>query len=878
MAWTTPRCWTTGEVVTAAIMNTHVKANFDVTAPAVLTTAGDILYASGANAPARLAKGSNGNIIHQASCAPAWTASPSITGITLSGALDANGSIDFDGTTLAACASGAITLTSTSTSANGVYLRANGGTSETVKIHSDQGTSVTEGAASVSLLSDAGGVELRSTANLANAINITNDGGTTGTITIFNDQGTSVTEGAASIELLSDAGGVELRSTANLANAIALTSDGGTTGSILIFNDQGTTATEGSSSIQLLSDVGAVGIKSGLNAAGAIRLTADAGTSETIVIHADQGSGAASICLTSDAGGITMTASSAVTVTAPLTVGVDDTGHDVKFFGAGAGAYLEWDESANMLEVRGATAAGPGHLKLTTGEATVVACDVLGKIEFQAPAECGTDAITIAARIAAIAQGTFSATVNATDLVFYTGHSECAAEKIRFTSQGEIGIGGANYGTDGQVLTSGGAGAAVAWEDAAGGGGGASAVQVNDNVAFAVGTGSDSKIYYDGTDTHWDLRDTGTGALMIALGACHPSPDGNAVHIWEGTAGSVTARSAAMLILESCTCDEITLQFLMPGGGTAQQAIMFGDAADVTEGAIIYDHPDRNMRFATKGSQSLTIDGDQVLHNNGCASTPSISFRCDTNLGMYRVGTDKLGMSAVSTQLIQGTDDGEILAFKSSDVAHGVTSFTDTCTYANFKKLDGARGGLFICTAVESGSARSFLVRGTTGDSGSSLKSTSGLGVLYFEFGKTSGTGAGAMVANTNGVAMSEAGTTRWILCEDGDVYYDGSTNASNWDEFCDVQLLTATRAVLMRDGADFKNRFGGFISDYSCILEQTGVVALNRDTDSVPFVSTKGLNGLIIDSIRQVHETVLDTRNELADLQNRFKALEGGK
>ena len=364
MAWSDPRDWTTGEVVTAAIMNAHVRDNFDQTAPAKLTTAGDILYASGANTPARLAKGTNGNIIHQASCAPAWTATPSITSLTLSGALDANGSIDFDGTTVAACASGAITLTSTSSSANGVYLRANGGTSETVKIHADQGTSVTEGAASVSrlsaaggvelrstanlanainltndggttgtitifndqgtsvtegaasieLLSDAGGVELRSTANLANAINLTNDGGTSGTITVFNDQGTSVTEGAASIELLSDVGGVELRSTANLANAIALTSDGGTTGSILIFNDQGTTATEGSSSIQLLSDVGAVGIKSGLNAAGAIRLTADAGTSETIVLHADQGSGVGSICLTSDAGGITLNPATFVTV------------------------------------------------------------------------------------------------------------------------------------------------------------------------------------------------------------------------------------------------------------------------------------------------------------------------------------------------------------------------------------------------------------------------------------------------------------------------------------------------------------------------------------------------------------------------------------
>ena len=364
MAWTTPRCWSIGEVVTAAIMTTHVKNNFDVTAPAVLTTAGDILYASGANAPARLAKGTNGNILHQASCVPAWTASPSFTGLTLSGALDVNGTIDYDGTDVDMLSSGDIDLVSSANAAAAIYIAQSTGTSGTVKIHADtgtsvtegaesvtilsdvggvgirstanlanainltvdggttssitvfndQGTSVTEGAASIALVSDAGGVELRSTADLANAINITNDGGTSGTITLFNDQGTSVTEGAESISLLSDAGGIGIRSTANLANAVNITVDGGTTSTMTLFNDQGTTATEGAASIQILSDVGGIGIKSGLNAAGAIRLTADAGTSETIILHADQGSGVGSICLTSDAGGITLNPGTFVTV------------------------------------------------------------------------------------------------------------------------------------------------------------------------------------------------------------------------------------------------------------------------------------------------------------------------------------------------------------------------------------------------------------------------------------------------------------------------------------------------------------------------------------------------------------------------------------
>ena len=172
------------------------------------------------------------------------------------------------------------------------------------------------------------------------------------------------------------------------------------------------------------------------------------------------------------------------TFSGTVTVGVDDTGKDVKFFGASAGSYALWDESANLLDLRGATAAGPGHLKLTTGELTVVDADVLGKIEFQAPLESsGTDAILVGASIYAEADDTFAAGVNNTDLVFALGKSEAAAEKFRFTADNEIGIAGANYGTDGQVLTSGGAGAAVAWEDASG-------TTINNNADNRIITGS----------------------------------------------------------------------------------------------------------------------------------------------------------------------------------------------------------------------------------------------------------------------------------------------------------------------------------------------------------------------------------------------------
>ena len=142
-----------------------------------------------------------------------------------------------------------------------------------------------------------------------------------------------------------------------------------------------------------------------------------------------------------------------LTIKGDVTVGVDDTGHDVKFFGAAAGAFMLYDQSCDQLEIRGASAdatTSTGKLLLSTSLTNVNANDVIGSINFQAPAEAGgTDAIAIAAGIRAVAQATFTCAVNATDLIFYTGHSEAAAERFRFTSQNEIGIAGANYGTDG---------------------------------------------------------------------------------------------------------------------------------------------------------------------------------------------------------------------------------------------------------------------------------------------------------------------------------------------------------------------------------------------------------------------------------------------
>ncbi len=74
-----------------------------------------------------------------------------------------------------------------------------------------------------------------------------------------------------------------------------------------------------------------------------------------------------------------------------LTVGVDDTGHDVKFFGATSGAYMLWDESADDLKLVGAaglTVAGDIDVDGTTN---LDAVDIDGATQIDGTVTVGVD-------------------------------------------------------------------------------------------------------------------------------------------------------------------------------------------------------------------------------------------------------------------------------------------------------------------------------------------------------------------------------------------------------------------------------------------------------------------------------------------------------
>jgi hypothetical protein len=95
----------------------------------------------------------------------------------------------------------------------------------------------------------------------------------------------------------------------------------------------------------------------------------------------------------------------------------------------------------SSFEVEAGLTTTGAILTLGTKEPTVVANDVLGRINFYAPLETGTDAIAVAASIVAVAEDTFAATVNSTSLQFQTGKSEVATTKMTIDEDGKVGIG-----------------------------------------------------------------------------------------------------------------------------------------------------------------------------------------------------------------------------------------------------------------------------------------------------------------------------------------------------------------------------------------------------------------------------------------------------
>ena len=73
MAWTSPMTFSSGAVLTAAQLNTHLRDNLNETSPAKATTAGRIFVSTGANAIAERAIAGSGVVTAQTTTSTSFT-------------------------------------------------------------------------------------------------------------------------------------------------------------------------------------------------------------------------------------------------------------------------------------------------------------------------------------------------------------------------------------------------------------------------------------------------------------------------------------------------------------------------------------------------------------------------------------------------------------------------------------------------------------------------------------------------------------------------------------------------------------------------------------------------------------------------------------
>ena len=117
-----------------------------------------------------------------------------------------------------------------------------------------------------------------------------------------------------------------------------------------------------------------------------------------------------------------------------LTVGVNDTGYDVKFFGAASGAYLLYDESDDDLILKG----GAPKLVIQDGLTdSFTSGAVSSSLSFQAR----NSDVRVLGQIDAVHAST-NGTVGA--MRFQTRHGDTLAERLRIDSSGAVGIGRAD--------------------------------------------------------------------------------------------------------------------------------------------------------------------------------------------------------------------------------------------------------------------------------------------------------------------------------------------------------------------------------------------------------------------------------------------------
>ena len=359
----------------------------------------------------------------------------------------------------------------------------------------------------------------------------------------------------------------------------------------------------------------------------------------------------------------------------------------------------------------------------------------------------------------------------------------------------------------------------------------------------AIRFGASSSIYYDGTDTKWDLRAAGTGDLMIALAGSFPSPDPDLIHIWKATAGSVTAAANTALLLE----DSGSIYMSILSGTGSEGGIKFGDSGGNTRGFVIYDHNEDKLVFGITGSTRMNLDEANLTFNQAT----TISAASD-GLNIYAAsGSNVIIGDGARLLTVDGAKNSVGVGVTGPAVNHLFSirgAWTSGAGSATALAMDGvvspAAGanyyGCFLATGMqEAGSGtHSFVtqvyISGMTITDASAA--TTDYATLYI-----SGSSGGASPTGLDLAMWVDAGTSRF----DGDIGAAATRVPKIWTTDQDT-----TNAENVSSWSRVKENIHAYTEDALAILRNTSVVSFSHLADLDPSGRIK--LGLLADSITE--------------------------
>jgi len=545
-------------------------------------------------------------------------------------------------------------------------------------------------------------------------------------------------------------------------------------------------------------------------------------------------------------GAKTFTAASQFSST--VTVGVDDTGYDVQFFGATTGKSLLWDESADKLIITGDMSVSGTISDL----GTVTTVDING----------GTiDGATIGG--ASAGAGTFTTLAGTTSVV--------AASDITITSgsilsaSGAITFGNENLTTTG-TLASG-------------------TITVSSDLALATGsiTSASGAISFGNEN----LSTTGTlGAGAGTLTSLSVS-DGNITNVGNIALDSITSDGTTITIGTGSTMtftDNTTIAVSL--GNDAGDDFTIDSTAFVVEGdtgkvGIGTSSPSSKIDIRSSGvnlswGSSGAIFGN-LAYTTGIAqiyanTSTALQLGANNNASHLTIGTSGsvyIGdtTNAYMTQgltINQGTNDDEIFALKSTDMAHGVTDTTETDTLFSIRKTSTSGGVQAQCFSEDDIALNLWGVH--TNDN--TTKTTGGSSTVRVTSLKKSGTAVGGPGANANLFSVFNGGVgSVFIVDAEGDLYADGGTSSTNmvtqYDEYEDAQLIRAF-STMGNAKSVIKDKWDNFVSYNEDTLVELGI--LGAPLKDKPLYCVTKLQKLQNGAIWQLYTQIMDMAERIEE------------